>query len=493
MDDPELVGLSAERTLWNVWLPNKFVMKKWDGNMEEVPRVVIEDEKQMQRVSDAARLNRLLQSGNLGDRDVKEAWGNAKKVLDEVKSYQSKKRADAKPREVYKEKDGREAKQEQQALAYDSELEKQTETQSKLLSRNYENLSKGGKEDPQARKNPGKDANANWSKQDSGQSLVINGNTTYASNSVQLSSNVVAFNDNVQVDQGFLQQQGQVNAPVGQKPADGNGTLTLGATNTYSGGTTVTSGVLQTQPQSQTSSNQSGAQQPLNITNNARASQVANPKADVNVTDRRLQLGSSNDDLGDKDAFQNFLRTDKTNSAARRDFEPREQTKNNLVIGDVDLQKENAARNFEGTIHFGSPIQNQTTDALGNPIPESKPQGLTKSGAGGINLMDATTVTTRSGSRASTEVIREFVYPTEFNPPQLKPVGRVSLAVEVPLEGTVYHFRKLKDHALIEMDVKKPLESRQTNALWTLAAGGVVLIGIESLTRWRRKRRAGLI
>ena len=425
LDDPELVGLSAERTLWNVWLPKKFVMKKFDGNMEEVPQVVIEDEKQMQRVSDAARLNRLLQSGSLGDRDVKEAWGNANKVLDEVKSYQAKKRSDAKPREVYKEKEGRDAKQEQQAQVYDNELEKQAETQNKLLSKNSETLSKGGKENPQARKNPGKDANANWSKQDSGQSLVTNSNTTYASNSLSNSRNVVAFNDNVQVDQGFL-------APQGQK-ADSSGT------NTYNGGTIVSGGVLQ--PQSQTSPNQSGAQQSLNITNNGRASQVANPKSS----------------------------------------QP------------AELAAAKPQTEFEGTINYGSPIQNLATDALGSPVPAGKPQGLTKSGAGGINLMDASTVTTPSGQRTNTEVIREFIYPTEFNPPQLKPVGRVSLAVEVPLEGTVYHFRKLKDHALIEMDVKKPLESRQTNALWTLAGGGVVLLGIESLTRWRRKRKSVLI
>ena len=432
MDDPELVGLSAERTLWNVWLPNKFVMKKFDGNMEEVPQVVIEDEKQMQRVSDAARLNRLLQSGNLEDRDVKEAWGNANKALNEVKSYQAKKRSDAKPREVYKEKEGRKAKQELQAQAYDYELEKQAETQSKLLSQNSETLSKGGKENPQARKNPGKDANANWNKQDSGQSLVINENTTYASNSLSNSSNVVAFNDNVQVDQGFLAPQGQVNAPAAGQKADSSGA------NTYNGGTVVSGGVLKAQPQSQTSPNQSGEQQSLNITNNGRASQVANPKS--------------------------------SQSAELAAAKPQAQ--------------------FEGTINYGSPIQTQGTDALGNPVPAGGPQGLTKSGAGGNNLTDAPSVTTRSGSRATVEVVREFVYPSEFNPPQLKPVGRVSLAVEVPLEGTVYHFRKLKDHALIEMDVKKPLESRQTNALWTLAGGGVVLLGIEALTRWRRKRKS---
>ncbi len=37
----------------------------------------------------------------------------------------------------------------------------------------------------------------------------------------------------------------------------------------------------------------------------------------------------------------------------------------------------------------------------------------------GVDLMSAPSVTTKSGVRAKVEVIREFLYPTEFNPPQI--------------------------------------------------------------------------
>ncbi len=37
----------------------------------------------------------------------------------------------------------------------------------------------------------------------------------------------------------------------------------------------------------------------------------------------------------------------------------------------------------------------------------------------GVDLMSAPSVTTRSGQRASIEVVREFIYPTEFSPPQI--------------------------------------------------------------------------
>lgn len=45
----------------------------------------------------------------------------------------------------------------------------------------------------------------------------------------------------------------------------------------------------------------------------------------------------------------------------------------------------------------------------------------------GVDLMSAPSVTTRSGQRASIEVIREFIYPTEFEPPQIpQTVGATS-------------------------------------------------------------------
>ncbi len=438
LDDPELVGLSAERTLWNVWLPEKFAMKKWDGNMEEVPEVVVEDEKQMQKVSDAARLNRLLLSGNLEERDVKEAWGNANKALDEVKSYQAKKRAVAKPREMKESKAEQQqggALRAQQALKYDAELEKQLDTQGTLLSRNGDNLNYNIKEKPQARDKSGKDANANWKGQGSGQTIVINPNN---SGVVLNEGNVVNFNDNVQVDQNFL-AQGNTSSSL-QKT--GAGTQTLSGENTYTGATTVSAGTLTvpTSPQAKGKEESIPQQQVLN-TSNARASQVANPQGQV------ADVSASGNDA--------------TNANPPRSIPVEEKPTNrkgDTIAGFIDLNE-----------------------------PGARPpaDGPSKS-----SVLNAPTVTTQSGSKATIEVIREFIYPSEFNPAQLKPVGRVSLAVQVPLEGKVYHFRKLKDHALIEVTVAKPFDERQTGAMWALGIGLAVLTLIDFLRRaWSRRRR----
>jgi hypothetical protein len=74
--------------------------------------------------------------------------------------------------------------------------------------------------------------------------------------------------------------------------------------------------------------------------------------------------------------------------------------------------------------------------------------------------------------------------------PQLKPAGRVSLVVNVPMEGTVYHFRKLKDHAILDITLKKNWRPRQISALWTLAIGALLLFAVGWLASLGRSHRA---
>ncbi len=47
----------------------------------------------------------------------------------------------------------------------------------------------------------------------------------------------------------------------------------------------------------------------------------------------------------------------------------------------------------------------------------------------GVDLMSAPSVTTKSGTRATMEVVREFIYPTEFDPPQLPQGGGGNFAI----------------------------------------------------------------
>ena len=69
---------------------------------------------------------------------------------------------------------------------------------------------------------------------------------------------------------------------------------------------------------------------------------------------------------------------------------------------------------------------------------------------------------------------------------QLRVKGRQSLAVEIPSDGQSYHFRKLKDHAVLEIKVKRAWTSGQKNQAVVLGAGMVLWLG---LLAWKRRTR----
>ncbi|MEZ0277434.1 MAG: hypothetical protein ACAH88_21155, partial [Roseimicrobium sp.] len=148
MDDPELAGLSAERTLWNVWVPDGYELDEFDGNMEEVVEEVIEDEKVQQKLSDVLRLNRIV-SSSTSESDAKEAWGNASKALEEVEQYQKSKksrsyRSDSKPSAKSKSAQANQM-DEQVLLKSNEQLEQQFKQQQGLLTENSGKLEKFSK------------------------------------------------------------------------------------------------------------------------------------------------------------------------------------------------------------------------------------------------------------------------------------------------------------------------------------------------------------
>jgi len=67
----------------------------------------------------------------------------------------------------------------------------------------------------------------------------------------------------------------------------------------------------------------------------------------------------------------------------------------------------------------------------------------------GVDLMSAPSVTTKSGTRATMEVTREFIYPTEFDPPQLPQTGGggiggggTSALIATPTTPTAFEMRQ---------------------------------------------------
>ena len=69
---------------------------------------------------------------------------------------------------------------------------------------------------------------------------------------------------------------------------------------------------------------------------------------------------------------------------------------------------------------------------------------------------------------------------------QLRPTGRRSLQVEVPLVGETYHFRKLKDHAVLDLALKRESSSAKTFQQ-TMFGAGLGAWALMALIARRRK------
>lgn len=583
LDDPELVGLSAERTLWDVWLPPARELSRWDGNMEEVNEELRGYEKKREMLSDLARMNRVMASSDVKSYDWQMACDNAGALMSKLKelkpttagrSYESygnspRQKENAKLRETVQK--------------VQAEVEKEIMQQGALLDQNA-----AAKTQAKHQSQPGaiilptapdakKKQAQNWNAQKSGQITLGSSNTLYIQgNGSSATTNSLAFNDSVAVSQGALALDSTSKKDVAGTIVLGNAaTLNMvgsnivannarsnGLGNAYVGDTTVTGGVtlgtggvqiegggsigLTEREISRRSQRLKEAQSALEkgdklfnsgdyegalgeyktaleltpdapstrefrapilvkycdatvalarerakhgryqdakaLLNDALglepshrealalSKQLADPdhfepaltpdRAKAVADDaRRLAMASSYENLGDQDnaikEYRAVLKTDPNNQAARRGLERVEQRKSEYFDSARDHQR---AR-----------MLNQVTEGWEAKVPApGKPQEPTRLFKG----------VDEAGTQAVTIT------------PQLKPVGRVSLPVTVPLEGTVHHFRKLKDHAKLELVVGKPLESRQASAMWTFFIGAALLGAVAGLRKWRSRKLA---
>ena len=68
----------------------------------------------------------------------------------------------------------------------------------------------------------------------------------------------------------------------------------------------------------------------------------------------------------------------------------------------------------------------------------------------------------------------------------LRPTGRRALGIELPLNGTAHHFSKLKDHAVLDIAIKRIGDPKTTSRLLGLSGGLLLWLAIG----WKLKRRS---
>lgn len=565
LDDPELVGLSAERTLWNVWVPDGYEARDFDGNMDEVGEEGHELEKQRSLLSEVARLNRVLSSKEVAYEDAKMAWDNANKTIEQLKS----RGAVRKSKPSYSVAEGKAMKKNVQAI--EADVEKQIMEQDVLITGNSGNLrqleSKGKDSGPQgflksgtntwvlngtSQQQAGNDvgnqpatlfndtagvSNGFFDKVTSGLSksgtgsLVMNGGV-FAFDAPQQKPDAAALGNlsnargNVQVaQQGEMAQNLVIGSNVtggGGVTVQGGGTLTISGVNTYSGATIINGGRLvvggnglqmldqaknlakegrytESRQLALAAANAGAGSSAVvlmeQLDDRARYQPVpsAGGAGGLPEVERRLQLGYSLQSLGDlekaAEEFKGVLSLEAGNEGARRALQHVEDQKQEQAAMMPDQGRARMSGEVQQLIATrpatpatvppppvpaapaaADPFAPPEITAL-VPPPAEQPAAVRRAGGGGVVVGFNNTGLGTGDDLGVT--------------PQLKPVGRVSLAIEVPLSGSVFHFSKLKDHAALEVTVVKPWEPQVKVAWWALLGGVVVFSGV----RWRRGRR----
>jgi autotransporter-associated beta strand protein len=265
MDDPELLGISAERTVWTAIVPKRFSIGEIDGNMEEVAEESQVVDRLQGLMSDFSRMNKVLSSrSSLSKEEGDYALMEAEKLAQKIETESSKVEQLSRSKTDYArskvkpaDDDGKDLKLQGKAMKDISDLNLGLQKQREVLSENRIKAPVFNNQGAQQSLSLSNNWNANGgtvvtSNSMSGQLSFGNTTSAQAMDAAGGSQSLV-LNDNTLVQNDFLKQTpatpkeenaGIVIGSGGVTIAKaGAGTLTLSGTNTYTGGTVVNSGV----------------------------------------------------------------------------------------------------------------------------------------------------------------------------------------------------------------------------------------------------------
>jgi hypothetical protein len=544
LDDPEIVGLSVERTTWTVWTPQGWNLKDFDGNMTATAaegRELLQLEGMLSELGEA---NRALSSGKLDYDDAEAAYRDANALAQMVQE---------KKRELLSKAGSGTLTL---SSAPRSEMDTEVKQQQELLKGNWDNNYANGKAVTKSGKS--EQGKTSWgfnSAAPQEQQLRLGGNNTF-SGSVTTNGGQL-FNDNLAVDNTYFANG--VKAP--QEQVNG-GALVLGGATTFTGGTTVTAGGVLTL-------NNSGAAPRLGSTN-FQTSQALNQNANGSFNTVNSNARSNN--LGNGAQVAAIQTATGVPGANRGSQLVADAPVNGVLFNGKDMQSlpgggagvtvnslpliqaesgnpltahgrvagtggltqsastlnlagasatAGAATSTAGNSNFGGMAMGTTTQhpqALQQPLAIPKPQkqepataapamgadpfaaappaapamGADPFGApaaAAVNLPMA-----EDAKKKADQVVDGFVDGKERagraltlaqTVESLRPTGRRALGIELPLDGTAHHFSKLKDHAVLEIALKRVGDPKTTSRLLCLTGGLLLWLAIG----WKLKRR----
>ena len=494
LDDPEIVGLTVERTTWTVWTPQGWNLKDFDGNMTATAaegRELLQLEGMLSELGEA---NRALSSGKLDYGDAEAAYRDANALAQMV---QQKKRERLS-------KSGRGTLMLSSRIQ-PSEMDAEVKQQQELLKGNWDN--NYARRKIAAKNSKTAQGQTSWGMNDIApqeQPLRLAGNNNFTG-SVTTNGGQL-FNDNVAVDNSYF-ANGQ---PVPQMNLKapypyGGGPITAG---TRSGGYSIDStsinNLLTTTANGTTQNYVNNGAQALTqnssgsfntVNSNARSNNLGQNVAPVAVTQTLSGtiLGSGGVTLG-ANAQVNGMQYNSAQPLA-----------GNFGTLGASVPPPAAPILNGGSLANGSGMNDFALHGGGelgwSTMPNFKPSGPAMAAdpfaapAPALDLPMAADAKKKADKVSASEGREQgnIQYDRPVTLAQtvesLRPTGRRALGIDLPLDGTAHHFSKLKDHAVLEVAIQRMGDPKTTSRLLYLSGGLLLWLAVG----WKLKRRSRVV
>ena len=480
MNDPELLGISAERTLWTAIVPKRLTVGEVDGNMEEVAEESKVVERLQGLMSDFSRMNKALSSrGNVSKAEGDYTLMEAEKLAQQIEVESSKVEQLSRSKSSYwrskpkADDDGKDLKLQGKVLNDITNLNESLVKQKVVLTENRVQapVFNNAKDSSLSISNTWSANNVPTAGGRSEFDGFINYGTPLAvpATDAMGNSQSTVLNDNTLVQNDFLKSpqavrksetMGNIAATAGVTfLKSGAGTLDLSGANTYTGATSVGAGTLIL----------------------GTGSVVINGGTQMHFGDTSATLPGQGNVMPKEQAAQVF------NAGNNGRANLASQTQQLGVVPDV-IDMPDAEKMIGGAVVQSPAPSNRTADAVMSPADPFAAAPAAPAAARSAGVVGATKVKQADkdgGGFDAPEIPKAFGLEAQVSS-QLRATGRRSLLVEVPSDGQVYHFRKLKDHAVLELHLRKVWTAEQkSTAIWL--GVGLAIWGL--LTRMTNRRR----
>ena len=549
LDDPDLAGITAERTVWTASLPKGWTidetLRDTFGNMEPIAEEGRDIEKLQSWMSDLGRINRAVS----GSKDFKfndAAINEAEKLNQQIAAVTKQVESKSKSRYAYRDrgKDSKEADKFAYQVEGDlSKVKEELGRQVVVLNDNKVGQPKLG-QDRQVLGNTwcmtGAQGLSKLGKAGAGQSLSeyqeqmreaqrlaqeAQSPVLTQDNRAQAQAKAAAQGQKVQALEQDLRRQFASTLGLNDNVAVNNGFFTGGTTltggNTFTGGVTLsgrvapsggttrlTGGLTKSGTAMRETTTISGAQTTVGNDNQTSFGN-SNARAYGNIPGQAAVIGgtAATGIVGGWATARPGATSSLEAGKARADSPAAGNASGSLSIrGSAGTRTENPASHATGAdgLRPTTP-QLKSMDRAAAIIAEDGDKARKQMGLPALKAPSSALALAAEAPAAPPLPAAPASTPDPFAMPgeapaidsgylttqavnQLRPTGRRSLQIEVPLTGKTFHFRKLKDHAVLDLTLKHPWQEGKTEQA-TAFGIGLGIWGLLVLFSARRRKR----